>query len=152
MRRRSRKASKFDATRRAVFPAACCESPINGKMLPLFWDWIKDGLPGIDELRDTPQVPARTAALCVQQAVSSGDGAVLSDLSRRSWSWVRLAVSVNESTPSAAVWGDGVSWLGLAGDPDPWVRGVTVIQHPSPPAALIHAIDQSSRETAPIPT
>ena len=140
MFRRSKKSSPL--LNGMPFPYVCCESPISGKLLPQFWDWIADGSEGIDELHDSVEHPRRSAAQCVKRASETDNSGVLNELARRPWPYVRAAVSVNPSVPDSALWGDGVVWQGLVADSDPWVRGITLLHSPTPPPALVKAMEE----------
>ena len=141
MSRKSRKLSFDRSVNGQPFPYACCESPINHKLLASFWDWISHDSPGIDQVQDTSTHPSRTAAACVKEASETDNEGVLNGLARRPWPYVRAAVSVNPEVPDSALWGDGIVWHGLAADPDPWVRGMTLLHSPEPPAGLVQAME-----------
>lgn len=95
-----------------------------------FWDWCDaDCRPAEGDLHQQ-----------VANAATSSDPVVLSATLRHSSGWVRLAAAANPSTPERVRWGDGVNDLGLAGDPEPWVRAVVLLHLPRPPAAVVEAL------------
>ena len=128
----------------SVFPGRCADEHVDGGLLSAWQKWVDSGCDGIDEMSGESE-PARSAARCVYVAATTESEGELCDLARSRWPWVRLAVAGNDHAPASAQWGDGITWFGLAGDEDLWVRAVALYAHPQPPQAVIDAITDSAQ-------
>lgn len=97
-----------------------------------FWTWCDEGCPHDSE---------DLLAAAIARAVMTVDTFILSTLAGHSNGWVRLGVAMNPQTPPHVQWGNGTSeHFGLASDEERWVRAVSLMRMPRPPAELIEAL------------
>lgn len=108
-----------------------CERLDDDGALNRFWDWCDEGC---------PHHPDDLERATIARAVMSIDTCILSTLSTHNSGWVRLAVAMNPQTPPSVQWGNGTTdHFGLTSDSEPWVRAVSLMRMPRPPAELIDA-------------
>ena len=112
-------------------------APITGELLDRFWAWVDADCP-------LPEGASRESIM-LKAAAGTGDCVHLDALSGHSNPWMRLAVVNNPAAPIWALWGDGKTGLGLAADPDPWVRFTLLLRYPQPPASILERIVESVR-------
>ena len=119
-------------------PPECVHgSPITGHLLDKFWAWIDGGC----HLAEN----ASREATMLKSATTADKHVLLAAMAGHGNPWMRLAVVNNPATPVWALWGDGVSGFGLAGDPDPWVRYTLLMRYPQPPASIMEKVVDSVR-------
>ena len=112
-------------------------APITGELLDRFWAWVDARCP-------LPDGASRESVM-LKAAARTGDCVHLDALAGHSNPWIRLAVVNNPAAPIWALWGDGNTGLGLAADPDPWVRFTLLLRYPQPPASILERIVESVR-------
>lgn len=114
--------------------------PMTGQLVAEFWKWIEAGAPCDPKDPDIEEIEA------MRYASQSNDPLVLGALAGHENAWIRITVAVNPMTPMFALWGDGKTSFGLAGDPNMWIRASTLIQHPLPPQEMVDSFSLSSAQ------
>ena len=137
----SRNGPSAGGSYRPPLPHECVHgAPITGDLLDRFWTWVDADCP-------LPEGASRESIM-LKAAARTADCVHLDALSGHSNPWIRLAVVNNPAAPIWALWGDGNTGLGLAADPDPWVRFTLLLRYPQPPASILERIVESVKASA----